>query len=147
MKLHWGYKIGILYCSFVAFMLVLVVRSSSEDFSLVSKDYYEKEIKYQDMINKQINNGALKERLQIEWMENEGKVRISFPREFSEVNGEILLYRPSDSKKDLKLPINLGSGYFQDIALNVSDRGLWRVQVDWVSEGRAYFDEKPLIIQ
>lgn len=147
MKMHWGYKIAILYCSFVVFMLFLVFRSSSEDFSLVSKDYYEKEIKYQQQIDKLNNSAALAEKPQIEWLHSEKKVRLSFPKSFMQVSGEILLYCPADSKNDFRVPVSLNADHFQDVVFPAAGKGLWRVQVDWQADGKAYFEEKPLVIQ
>ncbi len=147
MKISWGYRIAILYCSFVAFMLFLVFKSHSEDFSLVTKDYYKHEIQYQRQIDKQKNSAALAEKLGIEFLQAENKARFSFPRNKTSINGEILFYRPSDSKQDLKVIIQPNSENRQDVSFASLQKGLWRVQVNWKSDGTEYFDEKPLVIQ
>ncbi len=146
MKLNWGYRVAILYCSFVVFMLFLVYRSSSEDFSLVTKNYYKEEIEYQQRIDKMNNSASLAQKLNIEQMSNK-TVRVSFPKSFSAVSGEILLYRPSDAGKDVKIAIQPNEDMFQDVSTTSLQKGLWRVQVEWKSGEAEYFDEKPLIIQ
>lgn len=147
MKISWGYRVAILYCSFVTFMLFLVFKSHSEDFSLVSKDYYKQEIQYQQQIDKQKNSAALSEKLGIEFSQAENKARFSFPKNKTSITGEILFYRPSDSKQDLKVAIQPNAENQQDVSFSSLQKGLWRVQVEWSSDGIEYFDEKPLVIQ
>ncbi|MDZ4844700.1 MAG: FixH family protein [Chitinophagales bacterium] len=147
MKISWGYRVAILYCSFVAFMLFLVFKSHSEDFSLVTKDYYKQEIQYQQQIDKQKNSAALSEKLSIEFSQAENKARFSFPKNKTPINGTILFYRPSDSKQDLKVVLQPNAENQQDVSFASLQKGLWRVQVDWTSGDTAYFDEKTLVIQ
>lgn len=146
MKFHWGYGVGFLYAAFVGFMLFMVYKSSSQEFSLVTKDYYKDEIQYQQRINKEKNSAALKEKLNVAFIQLESKARISFPKNMSQIEGEIVLYRPSDSNKDWKITIHPNAENFQDVSLASLQKGLWRLQVDWKSGGEAYFDEKPLVI-
>lgn len=147
MKLNWGYRVAILYCSFVAFMLFLVFRSHSEDFSLVTKDYYKGAIEYQQQIDKLNNTSALAEKLQIEFSLENKTARFSFPKNMHEIKGEILFYRPSDAKQDLKIKVQPDAESRQSVSFADLQKGLWRVQVDWSAGGTAYFDEQPLVIQ
>ena len=147
MKLNWGYRVAILYCSFVAFMLFLVFRSHSEDFSLVTKDYYKGAIEYQQQIDKIKNSAALPEKLQIAFSQENKKASFSFPQNMTSVQGEILFYRPSDSKQDLKISVQPDAENLQVVSFRDLQKGLWRVQVEWNAGGTAYFDEKSLVIQ
>lgn len=147
MKFHWGHGVGVLYASFVAFMLFLVYKTSTVDLSLVTKDYYKDEIEYQQRIDKKRNSAALADKLNIQWLHEENKVRVSFPKGITSVSGEILLYRPSDSEQDLKIPIQPNAENFQDVSFASLKKGLWRVKVEWKSGDKEYLDEKPLIIQ
>jgi hypothetical protein len=49
--MSWGYKILIFYGLFVGMMAALVIGSYQHKVNLVSKDYYEMELKYQDVID------------------------------------------------------------------------------------------------
>ena len=51
MKIHWGYKIMIVYLFFVVGMVVLVIKSTMQKFELVQPDYYADELKYQTVID------------------------------------------------------------------------------------------------
>ena len=45
--MNWGYKILTVYIIFIAGILFLVFKSSNQNQDLVTKDYYEQELKYQ----------------------------------------------------------------------------------------------------
>lgn len=147
MKFHWGHGVGILYLTFVVSMLFLVYKTTQENFGLVTDDYYKEAIQYQSKIDKQRNSAALAKKLTIDWMQNESKVRISFPENLHGVSGEILLYRPSDSGQDLKFQVQPDSANEQEVSFASLKKGLWRVQVEWKSGITEYFDEKLLLIQ
>lgn len=49
--MNWGKSIVLVYILFVAGILFLVYKSSQTKLNLVSTDYYQKEIKYQDEID------------------------------------------------------------------------------------------------
>jgi hypothetical protein len=125
----------------------MVYKSTSQDFSLVTEDYYKEEVEYQKQIDKKRNSAALEDKLKIEMLYNERKVRLDFPAGLTEIHGEILFYRPSDVRQDVKFAVNLNSENYQDIWFDELQKGLWRVKVNWEANGKEYFDEKPLIIQ
>ena len=56
--MNWGHKILFLYLGFVILVMVMVFMAYRQDVPLVSDDYYEKELKYQDDID-QFKNAAL----------------------------------------------------------------------------------------
>ena len=49
--MSWGYKILGVYLVFVTGIVFLVIKSSNQKVDLVTKDYYEQELMYQDKIN------------------------------------------------------------------------------------------------
>ena len=49
--MNWGYKILTVYIIFIAGILLLVFKSSTQNQDLVTKDYYEQELKYQQVID------------------------------------------------------------------------------------------------
>src|SRR6187455_91675 len=77
MKLSWGYKVTFVYIAFVAGMGFLVFKASSQKFDLVTKDYYEQELKYQQIIDQSANTSKLSAPVTIE--KREGELKISFP--------------------------------------------------------------------
>src|SRR6187200_484477 len=102
MKLSWGYKIMFVYIAFVIGMGFLVYKASSQKFDLVTKDYYNQELKYQQVIDQAANSSKLSAPVTEE--RNEGELKISFP---SEMQGkkklvDFYLYYAADAKRDFR---------------------------------------------
>jgi hypothetical protein len=143
--MSWGYRITILTLGFVGFMTFLVISAFRQNFDLVTEDYYGKELQFQTQIEKQKNYQQLKESIQC--ILNEADLMIKFPADFSnkKMEGEITLFRPSDASKDLKVKIASLNG------VQIIDRkqlipGLYRIQIDYESEGKAYYFEEDIMI-
>ncbi len=69
----------------------------TQDVSLVSDNYYEKSLEYQDEIDKQSRTKSLDEQVKINF--NGEVITVLFPSDYLEkkISGEIYFYRPSDS--------------------------------------------------
>lgn len=144
-KISWGVKIAATYILFVVVVLVAVVIFMNQDVGLVTKDYYDKEIKYQDQIDKEKRTHDLPEQLNINSVA--GMVKLSFPKLFKseEIGGTIQFYRPADKTKDFAVNIALDSAHTQSLSMANLDKGLWKVQVDWNAKGNNYFNEKIIL--
>lgn len=114
----------------------------NQDVSLVTKDYYAKEIKYQEQIDKMKRTKELPEPLDINL--EASAIKFSFPKLFkpNEVKGTIQFYRPSDKSKDFAVNVSLDSSYVQSINTVNLQKGLWKIQIDWNAKGNTYFNEK-----
>ena len=51
LKISWGTKIATLYIGFVGLIILMVSMSMRQRVDLVSEDYYNRELAYQDKIN------------------------------------------------------------------------------------------------
>jgi len=145
MKMSWGKKILFLYLSFVVLIIGMVSYTMTKNVDLVSPNYYDKEIKYQEQIDKINNTKSLKEGLKIIY--SEGQINLVFPTltKNGQVSGEINFYRPADSKKDFKVSINT-ENYKQVIRIDKMEKGLWKIQVNWKMNGIEYYTEETIII-
>ena len=80
MRIHWGVGIVIAFIAFIGFILFFVIRMSTDTnyrHDLVTTDYYSKELTYQQHIDAAKNVQKLKEKIQIERV-NDG-ITIYFP--------------------------------------------------------------------
>lgn len=143
--MNWGYKILFVYLAFVAGIVVMVFKSSSQKVDLVTADYYAKELKYQDRIDAVKRAGTLSALLQYEIVNN--KMVISFPKEFanSKISVNVLLYCPSDDRKDLQKDIVTTNG---TVALDIpaANKGAYELQVNWTADDKAYYFENRLTL-
>lgn len=132
--------------AFVAFALFIgsfVIRMFQSDINLVAKDYYQQEIAYGEQIEaiKRSENYFDK----IDFTLTEGKLSIEYDQLLNDIEGSIVLFRPSDARLDMILPIQMENGIQQ---LNVSSlkRGKWMLQFKFEKEGQSFYIEKPLSI-
>lgn len=145
MKLNWGAGIAILYAGFVVMILLLVGMSASQKIDLVTDQYYEEELQFQDKINKVNLTKALTDPLT--WQVEEQGIMIHYPKEFSadSLSGIVKLYCPSDNTKDRTFPIKVKNSE-QLIAASDLKSGRYYLQIDWKNGEQAYWNEGVVVI-
>jgi len=145
----WPLGITLLFCSFVALIIGLIAFASSQDFSLVERDYYQKTLKYQQHIDQVSRSQTLDQQLTIELSMDKNSLSLIFPEDFTpaRINGTVLLYRPSDPRLDRNIIINISNGNSQHIPVGALPRGLWYVKVDWQYGEDVYFDEQKVVLK
>ena len=145
-KFNWGVGITIFISAFILLNIIFIIFASGQKVDLVTEKYYEKELKYQEVIDKKINSNSLTEELNIDF-DNEN-LYLKFPSQFSdkEINGKIFFYRPSDSFKDFSIDINTDENK-QVIPITNIQKGSWVVQVEWNIKDKYFFDEKRIYVE
>lgn len=143
MKLSWGYKIMFVYIVFVAGMGVLVFKASNQKFDLVTNDYYDQELKYQQVIDQAANSSKLSAPVAIE--RKEGELKISFPDEMKNKKKlvDFYLYYAADAKKDFRKSFEINENELAQ-ALPVGMKGMYELKLSWEAEGVKYYFEQKL---
>jgi hypothetical protein len=143
MRISWGYKIAIFYLSFVIGILFLVFKASNESFDLVTENYYEAELKYQDVIDQKGNAKALSAAPVIN--HSVTSVSLQLPAEFTgkNVTGEIYLYRASDAAKDIRRTFSAQDG-FTKVELGRELSGSYDLKLSWQANGKQYLEERKI---
>ena len=143
MKLSWGYKILLVYVIFIIGMGFLVFKASSQKFDLVTKDYYDQELKYQNIIDQSANTAKLSAPLIAE--KSVGGLTIHFPAEMKgkQKSIDFYLYFPADAKRDFRKLINISDNEFIQ-PLPEAMRGKYELKLSWEVEGVKYYFEKKL---
>lgn len=139
--MSWGKKIAILYIGFVILTLAFVFFAMNQRVDLVTDNYYEKELKYQEQIDKSKRTKELKEKINVQIFEK--TVRVKFPNLPDKNNQKdfILFYRPSDPSRDIKIRISPDSLGNQIIPTEKFAKGFWKIKLSWTSGGTEYYDE------
>lgn len=144
MKLNWGTSIAIFYIAFAATMVGFVIKSKSYDHSLVTDDYYAKDLAYQQQYDKMANAKTLATDLTIGKVG--GQVQFLFPKEVAQPSGEILFYRADDKSKDFTVQVATDSNGIQTVPTNDLKPGRWTVKVDWKGAGKEFYKEQVVIL-
>jgi len=110
-------------------------------------NYYERQVKYQQQIDRIRRTKELPEPLRLNYSSRERLLEIYFPASFQpeKVKGSINLYRPSDAALDYSIVIALNPGGKQFIPTANLLPGLWRIKIDWESDGFDYYYEEAVI--
>jgi len=144
--MNWGYKILIVYIVFIAGIVFMVIRSSTEKTDLVTPDYYAQELKYQEKIDQQSRSNALSAPVTYEVKEQE--LLVHFPDDFKgkKIEGDIRLYCPSNEKKDVDQKFT-SDNLVASLIIRQQNKGLYELHVSWVVEGLNYYYQKKIFIQ
>ena len=147
MKLNWGTGIVIGIILFVFISITMTIIFMTQDVHLVTDDYYEKTLTYQDEIDKQSRTKALNEEVKINY--NGEMIFILFPEEYldKKISGEIYFYRPSNPAMDFKVPLYLSENGKQYIPADNITKGFWRLKINWIMGESAYYNERAIIIK
>jgi len=146
MKFNWGTGIAVFYGAFVLALVGAVIKSTTYDNSLVSDDYYAEDLQYQQNYDKLANSQALAQDLQIE--QDANMITLQFPQEVGAVAGTVTFFCPSASEQDFTIDIRTDAQKTQVIELSESLKtGLWRIKVDWQSDGKPYYKEESIVLK
>ena len=145
MKIHWGYKIMIVYLFFVVGMVVLVIKSTMQKFELVQPDYYADELKYQTVID--ASQRAKNFQVALNVQKQAGKLNIMLPKEFNnkKVSGKAHLYYAADIQKDIVKKFDTNNGTFT-IETFSTTKGNYTLKLEVMKEGVSYYYEQKIFL-
>lgn len=143
MKIGWGTRIAMLYGGFVLIISALVTGSMRQDFDLVSKDYYQEELKYQEVIEAGKNQSVLSSPVAI--TATADVVHIVFPKEMDgKVNkGEVHFYSQVNAAWDKEIPL-AGSHNSIVVPRHILYKTNYMVKIRWQADGKEYYQESKI---
>ena len=145
MKFHWGHGIAVFYTLFVLTLIVVVVKSRTFDNSLVTEEYYSRDINYQQEYDRRQNSKDLTESVRLE--KTAKNYRIIFPEELApSTKGTLLFYRPSSKLHDRLIKIKVDEDGGMNLPLTGLKPGFYRAILEWSAAGKDYLDEFTLTV-
>ena len=147
LKISWGNGIVIAFGVFMSVNVLTAVYLMNQDVNLVSEDYYDEEIKYQQQIDRMERTSRLEKKQIVSFDGSIVKIKIPKSVLSKRLTGEIYFYRPSNSKSDIKIPLITDTLGVQVIPVERLEKGLWTIKVTWLSIGKEYFSEDRILIQ
>lgn len=143
--MNWGYKILVVYVVFVTGIVFLVVKASSQKVDLVTTDYYDKELVYQEKIDAMNNVYQLSDTIIYQLSNN--KLKVIFPKDFlgKKVEGLAVLYCPSDENKDITQKFSVDNSQVL-VPVHAAGRQEYELQLSWHADGTSYYFQKKLFI-
>ena len=143
--MSWGTGIVILIGGFLLLTIVLVGFAFTQRVDLVDKNYYEKELGFQDHINRQKNSLGL--HTPVAYTAKGAELRIQFPiAETGKISeGQVTFYKPSDSRSDMIVPLSTDSTGLFTYSLLGKPLGIWKVSAEWKAKDslqKGFYSEK-----
>lgn len=146
MKFNWGTGIFIFLAVFILAIIAFYIYITNLDVNLVEDNYYEKELAFQQRIDKVNNTASLSGKIAL--IQEPGILIIKFPSIAPEMKpeGSVLFYRPSDPQKDFSVPLQLNDSSRQMIDISNLDKGRWMIKMDWFMGEKEYYFEEGVVI-
>lgn len=139
--MDWGKGILLTIIVFVGFILTLVIISvRQDDIHLVTENYYEKELKYQDQIDRETSAAGLDREVLV--FDSQAKSMVlDLP---VGAKGNLKLFRPSDERLDQELLLDISQEGKTTVPLEKLKAGYWKVQLTWTENGVDFYQEKQI---
>jgi nitrogen fixation protein FixH len=130
-------------------ILYLVYRSGQQRIDLVSKNYYEQELKFEKQIEKERKSLQLDEGLKINYEPSKNIVTVHYPatKSKSQLKGTVTFYKPDNAALDYTKPVDPGENNIQKIETSSMAPGLWKVQVNWDADSVSFYKEEKILVQ
>ena len=146
MKVNWGTGIVIAFIAFISFIMFFVIQMNTKvtaDHELVTQNYYEQELAYQQEIDAQ--KAALTSGVGVQIIDN--KMYVVFPENYQpeKVTGKVSLYRPSNRHLDFDLPISLSNTHLL-IPDNRLIDGRWDITINWEYQGETFLHKQKITL-
>jgi len=125
----------------------LVIKSHSEKVDLVRPDYYEAELAHQSTMEATTRANELSAPVAVQLSQK--AIAICLPPECTkeDINGEIYMYRPSDSNLDKKYPLLIQGEGCCSIPSGDFQKGLYVIKISWWMAGKNYYHEEALYLE
>jgi FixH len=144
--MSWGNKLIIVFIVFAALMATLVYKATQAKFELVSKDYYQDELRYQDKIDGAAN-AALEAPISIQV--NDEIISIEFPdaQKNANITGEAWFYCSVDATKDKRFVLSVDSTGIQRIERKGLQKGDYQIKISYEINQKKYYVAQQLHLQ
>jgi len=146
MKISWGTIVISVFILFAGMMALMAGISMTRNSDLVSENYYESELKYQDKIDEIKRTRSLEDQIKVDTLRSSVIIKYPQVNTGQNIEGKIKFYRAMDKKKDFEVEIRKNEKNLQEIPTLNLDKGNWKVQVSWIMNGTKYYNESDIYI-
>lgn len=146
-NMNWGRGLTIAIVGFIAAMLGMVYISFQQTNEMIEDHYYERELKYQNIIDAKNALDAYSDFSYLDISNN--LVHISIPKELTDnfQGGTVRFLKFDKESLDKRFPVTKDN--LNQLQFPISDfvRGEYRVKISWKNGSQDYFHEKDYTIQ
>jgi len=145
MKISWGKGIAIVYLIFISSMIVFAIKASKQSYDLVSENYYDEAVRFQDQINATANAVDNKNGIRFNYIKAENSLELLSASK-QDLIGSLYFYKPDKAGDDFTMEFHLTEAK-TFIKLGTISKGLWKVKARWQVNNQNCFAETKLFIE
>jgi nitrogen fixation protein FixH len=146
--LYWPIGISLTLILFVGGLISAVLFSTTVPINLVSNDYYENGLNYEEKMEQYRQSAVAAKHLTVEYDPQEKVLLLNYDfKRFHPQNGTVYFYRPSDSQLDQSQPLNFDESGQASITLGELAKGFWRIKIQWEESNQTLLKEDVLVIE
>jgi hypothetical protein len=144
----WPYGIVAAFVVFVGGVTALIVTATRDTNELVTRDYYEQELRYQTRLDQLSRTRFWSNRITTAYDSGGRRVKITVPHEHvaAGATGQLHLYRPSSAAADHSLALLPDREGNQWVDASALSPGLWKVRLEWKVGADDFFADRSVVI-
>jgi hypothetical protein len=146
MKWNWGTGVFIFILLFLGACVAFLLYAQRQKWNMVEDDYYAKELRHEEKLDKMRNANALTTPLVASLGKSDMVLQFPVELKGKKLSGTIHIYRPSDQDLDVILPVSADTALAQSIPLKRFRNGRYVVKVEWDSGEKSYYKELDIFI-
>jgi nitrogen fixation protein FixH len=141
--MNWGKAIAIVFSVYVVLLIGAFIFSTGAPPLMVEDNYYERELAYQEQIDKSARASALSETLTFRYLAETDKGMFTVPKIASAeaIRIDALFYRPNNDRLDMRYALTPDSSYTILVDLHELIPGFWKVKIEWQAGSTQYYNE------
>ncbi|MDQ0592455.1 hypothetical protein QFZ37_000824 [Chryseobacterium ginsenosidimutans] len=139
-KFSWGHGVVIALASFIIFILsmMFLFPNGQKNSEMVTDNYYEEELKYQDVIDAKKRADQLQEKPV--YSQDKNGIKVTFPKDYDNSNTTVkfVLNRTEDQNLDIKKSVQLNADKSFLIPAQVLKIGNYTLRLNWTKDKTDY---------
>lgn len=145
-KWNWGTGLAVVLGLFVLSMAYTMYLVTQQRYDLVTTDYYEEELAYQETIDRKQEALQLSEPCRMEIIE--GKLVINFPQELEgqTAKAKVLMYCLTDAEKDFTLQEEAWTVKDLQLPASKMSSGKWIAKIHLDTDHAKYYFDPSIVI-
>jgi hypothetical protein len=139
-KFSWGHGVVIALAAFMIFILsmLFLFPNGQKNSEMVTDNYYEEELKYQDVIDAKKRADELQEKPV--YSQDKSGIKITFPKDYDNSNTTVkfVLNRTDDQNLDIRKSVQLDTNKSFLIPGQVLKVGNYTLRLNWTKDKTDY---------
>lgn len=145
----WPVGIVAFFACFISLTAVFIVLSTRQRTDLVTPNYYEKELVFQQQIDRAERTRLAGLTAGVAYDVAGDELVISLPEAhaLAHPTGRVVLYRPAAAELDREIPLAVDARGRQSVDASQLAEGLWKARVEWALGTAEFSAEQRVVIR